>query len=785
MSTSQSDDETRQQNPTQSGGLSLGPGAQITVGQGDVVAGDKIVIQSKEDARTWRDQLILLGKVKGFWVKGVLEKSVHKEALIELGKQTQIEAVEHPWEVMLKTPEQGNQPLPPEKKIVEIFDELGRNLLILGAPGSGKTITLLELARDLVARAESDPAQPIPVVFNLSTWAERRQPLAEWLTAELSVKYQVPRQIGRKWLAANDILPLLDGLDEVQVEHRAACIETLNTYLDSHGLAGLVVCSRVEDYASIKPKLKLEAAILLQPLTDEQVKEYLGAVGGVRLHPLYKALQADETLREMSQSPLMLSVMSIAYADVMLDDLLSGALNTLEARRKHLFAAYTERMFARVARTKNELYPKAQTVRWLAGLARGMKQHGQAVFLIEELQPSWPGRRLERWVYAIGSRSAGGLLFGLALGSGLAVVSGLPEVTAAGLSLLSLVLAVIRMVTGALLGLFGGATAGLIAGLRFEWNARHPLSQIRSKQNLWRLALNLLAAGLGPGSVLGVVLFILALADAGGSFRTSLMVVVTAFLFFAMPLGLVFSVLFGLIFGSRGSGQYLQTDVPTVEALHWSWEAAIRGAAGGLAGGSIAGAMLGSVFAVGALLVVAVERSLPIIPARVPLTFLVPMCVCGGTMSFLGAAIFGLINGLRSKKVETKLIPNQGLRQSAGNAVFSGLLFGVGGMFIVGAAVWLAGAISALFTANRFETSLNLLPLWGALLGILGGMYNGGFAVVQHYTLRLILAVAKSFPWNIARFLDYCADRIFLRKVGGGYIFIHRSLLEYFAERGG
>ncbi|MDJ0592593.1 MAG: hypothetical protein QNJ72_21810 [Pleurocapsa sp. MO_226.B13] len=37
-------------------------------------------------------------------------------------------------------------------------------------------------------------------------------------------------------------------------------------------------------------------------------------------------------------------------------------------------------------------------------------------------------------------------------------------------------------------------------------------------------------------------------------------------------------------------------------------------------------------------------------------------------------------------------------------------------------------------------------------------------------------------PWNYARFLDYAAERIFLRKVGGGYIFIHRMLLEHFAR---
>ena len=40
-----------------------------------------------------------------------------------------------------------------------------------------------------------------------------------------------------------------------------------------------------------------------------------------------------------------------------------------------------------------------------------------------------------------------------------------------------------------------------------------------------------------------------------------------------------------------------------------------------------------------------------------------------------------------------------------------------------------------------------------------------------------------SIPWNYVKFLDYAAERILLRKVGGGYTFIHRMLLEYFAAR--
>jgi hypothetical protein len=36
--------------------------------------------------------------------------------------------------------------------------------------------------------------------------------------------------------------------------------------------------------------------------------------------------------------------------------------------------------------------------------------------------------------------------------------------------------------------------------------------------------------------------------------------------------------------------------------------------------------------------------------------------------------------------------------------------------------------------------------------------------------------------WNSIVFPDICTCRIFLRRVGGGYIFIHRMLIEHFVE---
>jgi hypothetical protein len=37
-------------------------------------------------------------------------------------------------------------------------------------------------------------------------------------------------------------------------------------------------------------------------------------------------------------------------------------------------------------------------------------------------------------------------------------------------------------------------------------------------------------------------------------------------------------------------------------------------------------------------------------------------------------------------------------------------------------------------------------------------------------------------PLDYVRFLDHCVKRVFLQRVGGGYIFVHRLLMEYFAS---
>ena len=69
----------------------------------------------------------------------------------------------------------------------------------------------------------------------------------------------------------------------------------------------------------------------------------------------------------------------------------------------------------------------------------------------------------------------------------------------------------------------------------------------------------------------------------------------------------------------------------------------------------------------------------------------------------------------------------------------------------------------------------------GLFFGLVGGLQNGSSAYLKHYVLRFLLWRNDYAPLNYIRFLDYAAERVFLRKVGGGYIFTHRLLMEYFA----
>ncbi|XOF33645.1 MAG: NACHT domain-containing protein [Candidatus Electrothrix sp. YB6] len=346
----------------------------------------------KAESPARQNLLTLLQGVKSAWIEGVLKQSLHNEVLIELRKTQEDDAVdrlEQPLNLSLDKPDASEETILLDEDIQETYEEAGGTLLILGAPGAGKTISLLDLTRRLANDAVFDSDQPIPVVFNLSSYTDKRQSLADWLVDELWAKYRIPTKIGRKWIEDTERRPLvlmLDGLDEVAEDLRPACVQAVNSYREQYALRGIVVACRHREYREISGKLKLEQALCVQPLTDRQVEDYLTG-GGEELAGLHAALPADEGFRELARSPLILSMMCLAYRDQPVETILQDVAGTAETRQPKLFAAYVQSMFRR-PRSGVE-YEEEKTRRWLTFLAYNMQKHGQTIFQIENLQPSW------------------------------------------------------------------------------------------------------------------------------------------------------------------------------------------------------------------------------------------------------------------------------------------------------------------------------------------------------------------------------------------------------------
>jgi DNA polymerase III delta prime subunit len=689
------------------------------VGRDVVVAGRDVVIDrrtlSREERLNRRNRRILLDKVRDFWVVSVLEGSLYREALIRLSMTPDPGAVGNPWDSILRRPGSRDEPLPSDKGIVGVFDDLGGELLILGQPGSGKTTTLLELARDLIARAEEDEAHSIPVVFNLSSWAEKRKSIAEWLVDELNTKYQVPRKVGEAWVEADELLLLLDGLDEVEEEHRNACVEAINAFRGEHGLMRLIVCSRTAEYEALAARLNLQGAVVLQPLSHEQVIDYLARFGD-ELSAIRDTLQTDETLWELLDTPLMLSIVTLAYRGAPRESL--PPPGAIEERRRHLFDAYVERMFEH--RLIDVPYDREQTTHWLAWLARKMVEHAQSVFLIERMQPSWPDTAGQRWLYRIGVVLGVGLFSGLFFGLGFGLVGRL----AGGL--------VFRLVGGLLSGLIFGLIGGLglLFGLVFGLREIEPVETLSWS---WRSALRGLGGGLGGvlvGGLSGLLISNLVGGVIGG---------LGGALIRWLGIGLGIGLAFGL------EHRHPETDsAPNQGVKRSTGNAVLVGLVGMLVGGLLdllIGGLIGS-------LVGGVVYGL-----------------VGVLVRWLGIGLgIGLFLGLENRQLETGSVPNQGIKRSTGNAVLVGLV----GTLIGGLGAGVVGGLVGGLVV-------------GLVAGLVAGLIFGGLAVIQHVVLRLILTLTGHMPPNYARFLGYAVERVFLRRVGGGYIFVHRLLMEHFA----
>ena len=164
----------------------------------------------------------------------LLDASLRGITWMELGLSEHPNAVRNATTLLHQLPSHTERTFPAGTSILSVYDQAEEELLILGAPGAGKSILLLKLACDLIARADVYETALLPVIVPLTSWATSQEKVADWLVEQLDRIYGVTCELGCQWVEQGQLLPLLDGLDEMEEAARPLCIAAIHAYHVEH-----------------------------------------------------------------------------------------------------------------------------------------------------------------------------------------------------------------------------------------------------------------------------------------------------------------------------------------------------------------------------------------------------------------------------------------------------------------------------------------------------------------------------------------------------------------------
>ena len=293
--------------------------------------------------------------------------------------------------------------------------ELGR-LVVLGQPGSGKTVLIDQLLLDLIERLpEADPVAGtrlvVPVRLSLPAFDPGRRGgredgesvsglLDEWLRRHLVDVYGLSLPAASGLVQEGWILPILDGLDEMDPDGRtpvkaSAVMRALNHPVGTgRSLRSVVVASRSDRYRELAAPparpgrlqvLQDATAVTLEPLSIDQVIAYLthrfhhfNEPGRIqeRWQPVVDCLRSRRrrALATALQSPLRLFVAVTAYYTGDPSELLKVSAARLD---EHLFSRLIPAVVEQHPGPAGVIYDAEDVTHWLTGIAAHLRHRAE------------------------------------------------------------------------------------------------------------------------------------------------------------------------------------------------------------------------------------------------------------------------------------------------------------------------------------------------------------------------------------------------------------------------
>ncbi len=214
--------------------------------------------------------------------------------------------------------------------------------IVVGDPGAGKTTLARNLCRSFSERTD----RPLPIYVSLARWAEfDGDPFA---FVEGDLRQAAPEsppgladELRRGAAESSDVWLLLDGLDEVAPQHLDATCVRIEELAARWPRTPIAVFSRpvVVERRSLGTMF---SAARVRPLDEERQKKLLIKLLGVQdADHLWMELAPHPTLREMAQSPLLLTLIGVVGRDALNDG------RPLPTRRGRLFSVAVDLVLRR------------------------------------------------------------------------------------------------------------------------------------------------------------------------------------------------------------------------------------------------------------------------------------------------------------------------------------------------------------------------------------------------------------------------------------------------------
>lgn len=676
------------------------------------------------------------------------------------------------------------------QQLCAVLDQIPtRRLVVLGQPGAGKTMLLIQLLQGLLGRRR--PGDAVPVLVSLASWRPAIEDLHTWLDRRLAIDYPILRphvpgqkvSYGRALLEEHKILLLLDGLDEIPKEERPNAIRRINLLLDKHP-EGLVVACRKEEYleaaepAAGQPSrramvLRGAAGIVLQPLEPAQVAGYLeSGAPHMRARAEWQAVTSKlgpgTAVGEALTTPLTVTLAHHIYNDpdwqrdaesvVSPADLLTYP--TAEKIEEHLYETFIEAAYrpdegTPQTRERGEKPPAPpppldDAQRWLIFLAQ---KGGLTWWELRKSVSFWLAPTVIGLICGIaaaiaaGTGAHDGVGIGVNLGAGMiaGLVSGLPfrlfsrgsKSDRAG-DAKPVRIEPIRGVAG---GFVGGIIGGLAAGVAAIHGFGHAASPVSGLPVALGVGLGVGASTTFAGGIAGGLF---------GGFTAGIFEGVGTGLPAAIVNGIGITLIVAVIVGVVGR------DTPAARR-RWSWQM-------GLSGGVIIGGAVG---------VIAGFKESPVLG-------LVLGAAVGATAAWP--------TGLLGIKVGHEEIASPVAAMSRDVRAFWTTALSAG--IAAAAFAFVGDGMSSIFEVNaRF--SFPLLVKDGLGVGLAAGVIVGLAFGAYHATspsflvARAWLSLRGELPWGFMAFLtDAHLERGVLRENGAVYEFRHLEIRNYLDRKG-